>query len=153
MRLTSILFSILLFSACSKKEQEIQYSTVNIDGFSINQLPHLTDDFEWDSGFGEEADVFVVIRNHEGLIFEVTSTEYNVELQDMPIEYWWTSLSPAPSYRDEIIFEVYDEDGDEQELIGRLSVHPFDVAIDNGIGYFDITRDEISIHGTMQFFE
>lgn len=152
MRLVILLLPLALIG-CSKQDLEIQYSHVDINGFSINQLPHLDDGYEYDPMFGEEADVFVVIRNQEGLIYEVTNTQYDVGLQDMPIEYWWTSLSPSPNYRDELVFEVYDDDGDEHELIGRLSLHPFEVNIEHGSGTFDITEGEISIHGTMQFYE
>lgn len=46
-----------------------------------------------------------------------------------------------------MVYNEYDH-----ELIGHLELHPFEVQIEDDIGYFEIDEGGISIHCAMRFY-
>lgn len=151
-------FIPLLLLSCSKEdlEPEIQYSHVEIRDLTLMQYPNMNNPGYWDPNDWtnyQEPDVYLLVRNQDGAVFLSTSAHNNLSMSDLPVNWSWLYATHHPEYRDEIIFEVHDLDDGESTLMGTLSIHPFEVEIENNMAIFTETQNNITIAGTLYFVE
>ncbi|NNE55058.1 MAG: hypothetical protein HKN32_03485, partial [Flavobacteriales bacterium] len=65
--------------SCSKESFEpvVQYQSVDLESFMLQQFPNMDDPYFWD-GNSYGPDLYVVIKNQEGAVFHVTSSASNI---------------------------------------------------------------------------
>jgi hypothetical protein len=161
MKYSSLLLLPLLLVACSKFEEEpvVNYSNVWLDRLFVNLIPFDNNGAEWDpNSWGDGStnpDVYVIIRNRQGMIYEVTSRQWDIDQTNLPLSYNWLNLQPTPQYRDELVFEFWDADDSEgqDQLMGQATIFPFQLNIQDDQADFNASGDGFVVTGSLYFTE